>query len=497
MKSSTALNKYWIASIIAATIGIIVFLIVAFWPDTAKALIYADQQGAKPHLRQNQELSDRDIVEAIEKKITYDGINVKDLKVYVTSAIVTLDGTVESLGDRLHINRLAMGIRDVRGIVNQLEIAESKRTDQELKNSIVRRLKRNSATDSFQIEVDASDGEVVLEGTVDSFAEKLLARNVAEEVRGVKSVESRLKFNIPQNRTDRDIREEVLARIRNDIWIDEQHLNVTVQDGEITIAGAVGDSPRKEKLNRLAMVAGVRSIELENVTIDPKLSIVPKKKSSLRIDSVIHDALVDSLRLDPRVNAKTIEIDLKQGVVVLRGTVDNIQSKTAAGESARNVIGVANVINKLEVSLSEKREDSTVEQELKEEIADTATLKFDGIQFSVVSGVVTLSGTVPSQYQRRRAEAVAISLKGVVEVNNKIVINNPRAGRSDFDISLDIERAMRWSPYLNITKLKYDVSEGVVVFRGTVHDLQSLDLARAMAIDAGARDIRTIEVTIE
>lgn len=66
-------------------------------------------------------------------------------------------------------------------------------------------------------------------------------------------------------------------------------------------------------------------------------------------------------------------------------------------------------------------------------------------------------------------------------------------GRSDFDI----ERSMRWSPHLDITKLKYTIKDGVVNFTGTVADRPSLDLARAIAIDAGARDINADSVAIE
>jgi osmotically-inducible protein OsmY len=84
-----------------------------------------------------------------------------------------------------------------------------------------------------------------------------------------------------------------------------------------------------------------------------------------------------------------------------------------------------------------------------------------------------------------------------MEVDNEIEIDSSRNDRSDFEISLDIERGMRWSPYLNITKLKYTVNEGVVTFIGTVANRQSLDLARAIAIDTGARDIITTDVTIE
>lgn len=56
---------------------------------------------------------------------------------------------------------------------------------------------------------------------------------------------------------------------------------------------------------------------------------------------------------------------------------------------------------------------------------------------------------------------------------------------------------MRWSPHLDITKLKYTIKDGVVNFTGTVADRPSLDLARAIAIDAGARDINADSVAIE
>ncbi len=483
----------WARSLMIWAAGIVTFLCVVncysepVYPTASRSL------GG----RVDSDISDEEMVAAINKKMAYDGVDAEQVNVFVTDGIVTLDGTVQSLNDKQHVQRIATGIRGTRGVVNQLLVTSSMWSDAEIGAAIKRQLATNSATDSYELEVRVKNGEARLTGQVQSLAEEVLSRKIASSVKGVRSLRSAIDVVYPSQRSDQEILEDVRGRIKSDIWIDEQRLSVSVDQGNVIFEGTVASLAQKARLFPLALTAGVNTIDDRKVGVDPALEIATKRAEFPRLDFEIRDSLLESLRLDPRVDASNLRLMVKQGVAVIEGQVGDAQSRSAAIATANNVAGVTKVVDKVTVKPAEPMPDSKIRDELEAAFERTSTLKFDGIRFAVEAGVVRLSGSVPSQYQRRRAAETAYSLNGVVEVDNRLAIDNPLAGRSDFDIQLAIERGIRWSPYLNILKLKHDVNDGIVTFRGTVSDRPSLELARAIAIDAGARDIRSDEVAIK
>ncbi|MBV9241996.1 MAG: BON domain-containing protein, partial [Acidobacteria bacterium] len=67
------------------------------------------------------------------------------------------------------------------------------RSDDRIKEDLSDRLTDDYALDASEIDVDVTNGEVVLSGTVESRYEKRRAEDVAEAVSGVRNVENRLR----------------------------------------------------------------------------------------------------------------------------------------------------------------------------------------------------------------------------------------------------------------------------------------------------------------
>jgi osmotically-inducible protein OsmY len=64
-------------------------------------------------------------------------------------------------------------------------------------------------------------------------------------------------------------------------------------------------------------------------------------------DGEIKSLVVERLRRNPKTKDDEIRVDVKQGVVVLGGTVSSWVSKRAAGDDAWDTAGVVDVSNQL------------------------------------------------------------------------------------------------------------------------------------------------------
>jgi hypothetical protein len=73
-----------------------------------------------------------------------------------------------------------------------------------------------------------------------------------------------------------------------------------------------------------------------------------------RSDESIYEDVCDMLTRSPDVDASEIEVSVKSGVVYLRGTVDDRQSKKMAEFEIENVSGVHDVQNLLDLEHNEK-----------------------------------------------------------------------------------------------------------------------------------------------
>ncbi len=171
-------------------------------------------------------------------------------------------------------------------------------------------------------------------------------------------------------------------------------------------------------------------------------------------DPGITTAVKTKLAADDTVKAYRIDVDTKEGVVTLLGTVDTPAAKTRAVEVARGTDGVRNVVDQLTVSAGvtpttglddaaqqraaeaargagaaadsagESTEDAALTAKVKTKfLADTAIAGLR-IDVDTKNNVVTLTGVVPSAAEKTRAVQVARGTDGV-----KSVVDNLTVGR--------------------------------------------------------------------
>lgn len=126
--------------------------------------------------------------------------------------------------------------------------------------------------------------------------------------------------------------------------------------------------------------------------------------------------------------AHQINVETFDGVVQLSGFVDSEVARQAAVLAARNVGGVKEVQDRLLIrdanrTAGQAIDDTVIAAKLKTELAGAAGL---GVASEVVvqvnSGVVELSGFVPTFDQKNCAAEIARRISGVMDVKNNIAV---------------------------------------------------------------------------
>ncbi|WP_051558869.1 BON domain-containing protein [Allorhizobium undicola] len=72
-----------------------------------------------------------------------------------------------------------------------------------------------------------------------------------------------------------------------------------------------------------------------------------------------------------------------------------------------------------------KRTDARILEDVNDRLSEDAAVDASDIEVQVVEGDVTLSGEVANRYEKRRAEDIADSISGVVNVQNNIRVKRP------------------------------------------------------------------------
>ncbi len=449
-------------------------------------------------------IDDQDITQFVTTRLLADeSVAAHLIDVYTSDGIVTLTGSTESLMEKKKAAEIAEAVRGVRAVVNDIEVDTPDRSDLLIYRDIVDALHADPATEPYQVEVAVADGAVDLRGEADSWAEKELCGEVAEAVVGVKSVSNNIHVNVKQNRPDSEIKADILQRLKSDVWVDEDRIEIKVDKGRVTLSGSVGSSAEKSRAFLDAFVAGV--VGVDDSALDVSLRYFDPAERSVETPPTISDddierTIREAYLYDPRVLSMNPEIEVRDGVVTLTGVVDNLAAKNAAETDARNTVGVWRVENFLRVRPKEMPPDDVIEKNVKDALRRDPYTYDDDIGVIVRNGLVELRGTVDTGYERAEARRVASRARGVIEVMNGIEVRFKGAlleQPSVTDLKNRIEMALWWNPYVSSRDIEVSVDKGVATLSGTVDTWNQRLMAERTALEAGAaRVVNNIKVKL-
>jgi osmotically-inducible protein OsmY len=187
-------------------------------------------------------------------------------------------------------------------------------------------------------------GVVRLAGSVDSCVKWWLVAHLAASVSGVHAVINDVRVDLPDtvHRADGDIADAVQRALQSHPMVPSAHLRVTAADGWIVLNGVVDwESQKRAAEDAVLLLTGVRGVENRIAVRDP---VGPDPARLKR--RVIH-ALVQRAEMD----ANGIEVDVVDGLVVLRGNVRGSADRHEIEQVAWSTPGTTFVENRISVSL--------------------------------------------------------------------------------------------------------------------------------------------------
>lgn len=348
------------------------------------------------------------------------------LRIQSKDGHVTLSGTVPSWGEKELAGQVAMGVRGLVELENNLEVDRKETiSDTDLKAEIAELVRYSVLLDDCEIQVDVKDGNVVLNGKVASPFQKSHADAVAWRA-GAKDVDNRglhvhwahtnplLRSQRYEKATDEEIREAVLRSFKYDPRLLSFDPKVAVDHGVVTLTGDVGHLTAQRSAEQDALhTIGVRRVK-NNLSV--------RWPDTPPTDEQIANFARAAMNRDPYVERHNLNIECENAHVSLYGMVDTQFEKYHAEWIASRQKGVVHVNDYLAVRKKWKpKSDAAIQADLDEKLLYAFVDPNSQVRAKVDNGVALLTGTVDSWYMWQTALDMALAA-GAREPHNMIEV---------------------------------------------------------------------------
>ncbi|HCE67530.1 MAG: transport-associated protein [Geobacteraceae bacterium GWC2_55_20] len=202
-------------------------------------------------------------------------------------------------------------------------------------------------------------------------------------------------------------------------YLQGDDIKVQSKDGAVTLTGMVNeDSHKSLAQDTVNGLPGVKSV-------DNRLEVKGTPPSA-NSDAWLVTKVKTTLLFHRSVSTAKTEVDVKDGIVTLRGTADNQAQKDLTTEYAKDVEGVKEVNNEMTVKKSlkskrtagEKIDDASVTAQVKMTLLYHRSTSALNTKVETKRGVVTLTGKANSVAEFNLASKLVNDVRGVKSVKN-------------------------------------------------------------------------------
>jgi osmotically-inducible protein OsmY len=206
-------------------------------------------------------------------------------------------------------------------------------------------------------------------------------------------------------------------------YLQNDDIKIESRDGAVTLTGIVADNFNKSLAEEtLAGIPGVKSV-------DNRLEI-KGEPSTANSDAWIRDKVKATLMFHRSVSSVTTEVDVKDGIVTLRGDAASEAQKDLTAEYAKDVEGVKGVNNEMVVTKTSKNtrtvgetiDDASIIAQVKMTLLSHRSTSAINTKVESKRGVVTLYGKASNAAEKNLATKLANDINGVKGVKNRMTI---------------------------------------------------------------------------
>lgn len=223
--------------------------------------------------------------------------------------------------------------------------------------------------------------------------------------------------------TDRKIEDAAKASY-NYRTVLEDNVKVKANDGVVTLTGTVQDENDSAlAVDTVENLPGVASVKNE---------IVVKPTYPAKSDGWMALKIRGQLLVKGNVSAGSTEVAVKDGVVTLTGTAENLAQKELTGIYAREIEGVKSVKNDLVVdkavkapaTIGETIDDASITSQVKFALLSHKSTSALKTKVATTNGVVRVTGDASSDAEKSLVTKLATDVRGTKSVTNDMTVKS-------------------------------------------------------------------------
>lgn len=219
--------------------------------------------------------------------------------------------------------------------------------------------------------------------------------------------------------TDRKI-EDAAKSSYNYRTVLEDKVKVKANDGVVTLTGTVQDKDdRALAADTVENLPGVVSVK-NDIKVEPTFPEKSDGWMALKIRS--------RLLVRGNVSAISTKVEVKEGVVTLSGTADNVAQKELTEIYAKEIDGVKSVRNELTITdkptIGEKIDDASITTQVKYALLTHKATSAVKTKVVTSDGIVLVTGEAASDAERSLVTKLASDVRGVNSVTNKMTVKS-------------------------------------------------------------------------
>lgn len=206
-------------------------------------------------------------------------------------------------------------------------------------------------------------------------------------------------------------------------YLKDDKVKVDSEDGVVTLTGTVSEESHKSLAQET--VAGLPGVK----SVDNRLEVKGERPTDMS-DAWLTTKVKSTLLYHRSVSGFKTEVNVKDGIVTLRGNAPSQAQKELTAEYARDIEGVKDVTNEITVTKSSKKartmgdkiDDSSITALVKMTLLSHRSTSALNTSVTTKNGMVTLTGKAKSAAEKDLATKFANDVKGVKGVKNQMTI---------------------------------------------------------------------------